>query len=125
MNDLKAAGIYLSDHQEPQRPSPPRPPALPSRLTPLGICRLVAERLGSTVGDMRLKSRRQEFVVQRRVAMTLLRAHTDLSLPEIGRMFNRRHPDVIYHLRGMVTQAYRQTEEWRLTIKLSEEVGGE
>lgn len=59
------------------------------------IVRLVCESFGITEQQMRSKSRRHEFVHGRNTAFYLARKHTEMSLEEIGCIFNRKHSTVM------------------------------
>ncbi len=59
------------------------------------IIRLVCESYGLEQRQLCSRSRRRECVLGRNTAYYLARKHTELSLEEIGEMFNRRHSTVI------------------------------
>lgn len=59
------------------------------------IVRLVCESFGLTEQQLRSKSRRQEYVHGRNTAFYLARKHTEMSLEEIGCIFNRKHSTVV------------------------------
>lgn len=69
-----------------------------------GIIRLVCESFGLTKMELCSKSRRKEYVHGRNTVFYLARKHTDMSLEEIGCIFNRRHSTV---MRG-ITQLERE-----------------
>ncbi|MBD5607728.1 MAG: chromosomal replication initiator protein DnaA [Desulfovibrio sp.] len=60
-----------------------------------GIVRLVCESFGLTKSQLCSRSRRKEYVQGRNTAFYLARKHTDMSLEEIGCVFNRRHSTVM------------------------------
>lgn len=60
-----------------------------------GIVRLVCESFGLTEIQLKSSSRRREYVQGRNTVFYLARKHTDLSLEEIGCIFNRRHSTVL------------------------------
>ena len=59
------------------------------------LVRLVCESYGLDDRTLRSRSRRREYVLGRNTIYYLARKHTDLSLDEIGRSFNRRHTTVL------------------------------
>ncbi len=63
------------------------------------ICDLVARYYAFSVADLKGKSRQQPIALARQVAMTLCRGRLSLSLPEIGRFFNRDHSTVLASIR--------------------------
>lgn len=59
------------------------------------IIRLVCESFGLTEIQLKSSSRRREYVQGRNTVFYLARKHTDMSLSEIGCIFNRRHSTVL------------------------------
>lgn len=59
----------------------------------------VAISAGVTVGDIRAHRRTFPLVVIRHFAMWLIRRETHLSLPQIGRLFNRDPTSVLHGIR--------------------------
>ncbi len=55
-----------------------------------------ADYFGVTVEDFRSKSRTRHLTTGRQIAMYLVREMTEMSLPEIGRAFDRDHTTVIH-----------------------------
>lgn len=60
-----------------------------------GIVRLVCESFGLTEIQLKSSSRKKEYVQGRNTVFYLARKHTDMSLEEIGCIFNRRHSTVL------------------------------
>ncbi|RUA02944.1 MAG: chromosomal replication initiator protein DnaA [Deltaproteobacteria bacterium] len=71
------------------------------------IKKLVAREYDLTVAELVSKSRRQQIVKPRQIAMYLSRVHTDSPLQTIGQRFNRYHATVI-HAVGAVENAMRK-----------------
>ena len=67
----------------------------PGRPTVQSVQKAVAARFRFPVEMMRNPSRKREYAHPRQLAMALARDLTGLSLPQIGRMFNRDHTTVI------------------------------
>ncbi len=72
------------------------PSSTPRPLTADQIMDRAAAAFGFTSVDLRAKSRRQPLVLARQVAMYLCRELTDLSLPQIGSLFDRDHSTVLH-----------------------------
>lgn len=75
------------------------------------IVRLVCENYGLTEQQLRSRSRRQEYVHGRNTAFYLARKHTEMSLEEIGCIFNRKHSTV---MRGITQVEEEMARESRL-----------
>ncbi len=61
------------------------------------IARLVAERFGVSVRDLRSASRRQAVVVPRHLAIHLARTRTGLSFASLGALFGKRDAKTVRH----------------------------
>ena len=85
--DLRTAQRVLQDIVVIDEPVP---------LGPETIISAAADLYGFSVDDVLSSSRRQPLVLCRQVAMYLCRELTDLSLPRIGRHFNRDHTTVLH-----------------------------
>jgi len=68
-----------------------------SRAVPAEILKLVAAHYGLRVSDMKAKSNAKPIAFPRQVAMYLCRKLTNLSYPEIGRLFNDKHHSTVMH----------------------------
>lgn len=60
-----------------------------------GIVKLVCESFGLSEMQLKSPSRRKEYVLGRNTVFYLARKHTEMSLEEIGCIFNRRHTTVM------------------------------
>ncbi len=76
---------------------------LNSEVTADQICNLVSQYYAFSVTDIKGKCRQQPITLARQVAMALCRGHLSLSLPEIGRHFNRDHSTVLASVRKIET----------------------
>jgi chromosomal replication initiator protein len=65
--------------------------------SPAEIIRTVATHYGLRPSDLRARSKRGGIVFPRQVAMYVLKEATDLSLPEIGRLFSDKHHTTALH----------------------------
>lgn len=79
-----------------------------SSVTLSTIARLVCESFGVTPEFMNSKSRKQQYVQARNTAFFLARKHTDLSLQDIGRHFNRSHSTVIKGITSLERDVHQQ-----------------
>ena len=61
------------------------------------IVKLVAHRYGLKVGEIKSKSNSRQIVFPRQVAMYVCKRLTDLSYPEIGKLFNDKHHSTVMH----------------------------
>lgn len=65
--------------------------------TPAEIVKAVAAHYGLKPAELRAKTKRGPIVFPRQVAMYVLKETTNLSLPEIGRMFSDKHHTTALH----------------------------
>lgn len=70
------------------------PRAAGGALEPERVAEIVAARFGLTATALASRSRRQEVLLPRQIAMHLCTLHTEASLERIGRAFGRSHPAV-------------------------------
>lgn len=73
------------------------------------IIRLICEGFGISERQLTSRSRRRECVSGRNAAFFLARRHTDLSLAEIGKFFNRRHSTVINGITAVENEMARES----------------
>ena len=66
-------------------------------LTPGNIKKIVAEFFGLKVSDLEGSKRSRDIVYPRQIAIFLIRKHTDMSLPQIGKEFGDRDHTTIMH----------------------------
>jgi chromosomal replication initiator protein len=66
-------------------------------ITPQEISRVVAAHYGTTVTNLKSKSNAQTVAFPRQVAMYMCKHLTDLSYPEIGRIFNNKHHSTVMY----------------------------
>lgn len=73
------------------------------------IISFVCQAYGFGLEELRSKSRKKDRVIARNTAFFLARKHTDLSLADIGRRFNRKHSTVIKGVTSIEQELARQT----------------
>lgn len=67
----------------------------PIKVTQDKIFNAVAHKYGVTIDDIRGKRRTREIAQARHVCIYIMRTVTDLSLPSLGRIFNRDHTTIL------------------------------
>lgn len=65
------------------------------RATAAEIIKLVARHYGLKVSEIKSRNNSRQIVFPRKVAMSILRTLTDLSYPEIGKLFNDKHHSTV------------------------------
>ncbi len=73
------------------------------------IISFICQAYGFGFDDLRSKSRKRDRVLARNTAFYLARKHTDLSLVDIGRRFNRKHSTVIKGIASVEQEVTRKT----------------
>lgn len=73
------------------------------------IISFVCQAYGIPFDDLRSKSRKKDRVIARNTAFYLARKHTELSLVDIGRRFNRKHSTVIKGIATVEQEVARQS----------------
>ena len=70
--------------------------------------------------NLKSRSRKRNIVVARNTAFYLARKYTDLTLKEIGRLFNRRHSTVIKGITNIEKEMYKDTPVGRQLHRIIE-----
>lgn len=78
-------------------------------LTPAMICELVSGQFKVTVNELQSKSRKKTVTIPRQIAMYLARKHTEESLADIGKAFNRDHSTVLHSIKVVSNKLVRDT----------------
>jgi chromosomal replication initiator protein len=73
------------------------------------IITFVCQAYGFSQDELRSKSRKRDRVIARNTAFYLARKHTDLSLTDIGRRFNRKHSTVIKGIAAVEKEISRKS----------------
>jgi chromosomal replication initiator protein len=75
------------------------------------IVKLVAHHYGLKISEIKSKSNSQQVVFPRKVAMYLLRRLSELSYPDIGKLFNdKHHSTVMYAVRDIEDRRARDAD---------------
>lgn len=83
--------------------------------------KIIAEKFGYTLDEIRGKGRVSELVACRQVLMYFLRTKSGMKLAEIGKRFNRDHTTVIHSLRT-VNGLLETDEQFNNHIKYIESI---
>ncbi|MCP3887934.1 MAG: chromosomal replication initiator protein DnaA [Desulfobulbaceae bacterium] len=78
-------------------------------LTASMICDLVSGQFKVSVQDLQSKSRKKAITVPRQIAMYLARKHTEDSLAQIGKAFNRDHSTVLHSIKVVSNKLVRDS----------------
>jgi len=70
--------------------------------------------------NLKSRSRKRNIVIARNTAFYLARKYTDLTLKEIGRLFNRRHSTVIKGITNIEKEMYKDTPVGRQLHRIVE-----
>lgn len=73
------------------------------------IISFVCQAYGFGLDELRSKSRKKDRVIARNTAFYLARKHTEMSLVDIGRRFNRKHSTVIKGIASVEQEVSRKT----------------
>ena len=86
------------------------------RAVPSEILKAVASHYGLRVSDMKAKSNAKPVAFPRQVAMYLCRKLTELSYPEIGRLFNDKHHSTVMHSVEKIERMIEDDADFRRVI---------
>jgi chromosomal replication initiator protein len=78
-------------------------------LTSRGITELISDQFKLSLEELRSKSRKRTIAFPRQVAMYLCRKHTEETLAEIGKVFNRDHSTVMHAVKVISALNRRDT----------------
>jgi chromosomal replication initiator protein len=80
------------------------------------IVRQICSGFDISKEQLQSRSRRRELVIARNTAFFLARKHTDLSLEEIGKRFNRKHSTVIKGIANIEREMNKETPLGRQVV---------
>jgi chromosomal replication initiator protein len=86
------------------------------RAVPAEILKTVASHYGLRVSDMKAKSNAKPVAFPRQVAMYLCRKLTNLSYPEIGRLFNDKHHSTVMHSVEKIERMIEDDQDFRRIV---------
>ncbi len=90
---------------------------LPQHLTTSLIGELISREFKVSYKDLQSRSRKKIITFPRQVAMYLGRKHTEESLEDIGRVFNRNHATVLHSVK-VVSELCRQDTSVRRQVEI-------
>jgi chromosomal replication initiator protein len=86
------------------------------KATPAEILKAVASHYGIRVSDLKAKSNTKTIAFPRQIAMYLCRELTQLSFPEIGRLFNDKHHSTVMHSVEKIHRLYEDDPDFHKTL---------
>ncbi len=86
---------------------------LPANITTALIGELISREFGVSYRDLQSRSRKRIIAFPRQVAMYLGRKHTEESLGDIGKVFNRNHATVLHSVKVVSELCRRDTSVQR------------
>ena len=87
------------------------------KAVPSEILKAVASHYGLRVSDMKAKSNAKPVAFPRQVAMYLCRKLTELSYPEIGRLFNDKHHSTVMHSVEKIERMIEDDADFRRVVE--------
>jgi chromosomal replication initiator protein len=94
-------------------------------ITPTSIVEKVADHFNILKDDLKKSKRSKNLVFPRQIAMYLLRELTELSLPEIGRVFGAKHHTTVLYGCKKIKQDLKKDEKLKFTINsLTQDIKG-
>jgi chromosomal replication initiator protein len=87
-------------------------------ITPNEILKVVSAHYGIKVMDMKSKSNARPISYPRQVAMFLCKALTDLSYPEIGKIFNNKHHSTVIYSVEKIEKLKQEDQSVASTLEM-------
>jgi chromosomal replication initiator protein len=87
-------------------------------ITPADILKVVAAHYGIKVSDLKSKSNARPIAYPRQVAMYICKELTDLSYPEIGKIFNNKHHSTVMYSVEKIDQLIQDDQQVARTIEM-------
>lgn len=87
-------------------------------ITAAEILKVVAAHYGIKVSDLKSKSNARPIAYPRQVAMYVCKALTDLSYPEIGKIFNNKHHSTVMYSVEKIDQLKEDDQQVGRTIEM-------
>ena len=80
-----------------------------AQITGESICDLIGKQFRVSSEELRSRTRKRSVTFPRQVAMYLTRKYTNISLADIGSIYNRDHSTVLYAIKAITKDMSRQT----------------
>lgn len=87
-------------------------------ITPNDILKVVANHYGIKIADLKSKSNSRPIAYPRQVAMYICKQLTDLSYPEIGKLFNNKHHSTVMYSVEKIDQLQHEDQQLARTIEM-------
>jgi chromosomal replication initiator protein len=87
-------------------------------ITPTEILRVVAAHYGLKVTDIKAKSNAKTIAFPRQVAMYMCKELTDLSYPEIGKLFNDKHHSTVMYSVQQIKKMLDGDQQFSRTVEM-------
>jgi chromosomal replication initiator protein len=87
-------------------------------ITPNEILKAVAAHYGIRVSDLKSKSNARPIAYPRQVAMYICKELTDLSYPEIGKLFNNKHHSTVMYSVEKIDQLIQDDQQVARTVEM-------
>jgi chromosomal replication initiator protein len=87
-------------------------------ITPNEILKVVAAHYGIKVSDLKSKSNSRPIAYPRQVAMYMCKELTDLSYPEIGKLFNNKHHSTVMYSVEKIDQLIQDDQQVARTVEM-------
>ncbi len=87
-------------------------------ITPNDILKVVAAHYGIKIFDLKSKSNARPIAYPRQVAMYICKELTDLSYPEIGKLFNNKHHSTVMYSVEKIDQLIQDDQQVARTIEM-------
>ncbi len=87
-------------------------------ITPNEILKVVAAHYGIKVTDLKSKSNARPIAYPRQVAMYICKELTDLSYPEIGKIFNNKHHSTVMYSVEKIDQLIQDDQQVARTVEM-------
>jgi chromosomal replication initiator protein len=87
-------------------------------ITATEILKVVAAHYGIKVSDLKSKSNARPIAYPRQVAMYMCKELTDLSYPEIGKIFNNKHHSTVMYSVEKIDQLIQDDQQVARTIEM-------
>jgi chromosomal replication initiator protein len=88
-----------------------------NHVTATEITKFVARHYGLKVSEIKSPDRSRHIALPRQVAMYLLKQLTELSYPDIGRQFNKRHHSTVLHSVNKIEEERAKNPDFDRTIQ--------
>ena len=87
-------------------------------ITATDIMKVVAAHYGLKVSDLKSKSNSRPIAYPRQVAMYICKHLTDLSYPEIGKVFNNKHHSTVMYSVEKIDQLIQDDQQVARTVEM-------